>query len=215
MLIFVHIPKTAGTSFKGLLKQVYKPSETIVIDSDNWHRAGMFNQVDRSGLPGSVATKPSSNIKCIIGHFDANRFINDYPDATFVTWVRDPIQRLISQHNYYMRLGTSHYGTINTEKRKYDIIDLKTYCTHKRNINSMRQQINIPLNGFKFIGIAEKYEQEIIRFKKITGIELRFTTEFLNINPEKKNVNESYFIPDNLKQELINLHSEDYWPWPP
>ena len=209
MLIFVHIPKTAGTSFKNILRLAYKNSEIIVIDSDNWHKAGMYNEVNRSGLPGSVQIKPGKDVKCIVGHFNADRFMDMYPDATYITWLRDPIQRLISQHNYYMRLGT-RYGEINNTQRKYDLIDLKTYCTHPRNLNSMKQQINIPLSKFKFIGIVEKYDEEVVRFKKITGIDLNNTLEHLNVNPLKKNVNEAYTIDEDLKQTLIKLHSEDY-----
>jgi ribosomal protein S13 len=74
----------------------------------------------------------------------------------------------------------------------------------------MKQQINIPLSKFKFIGIVEKYDEEVVRFKKITGIDLNNTLEHLNVNPLKKNVNEAYTIDEDLKQTLIKLHSEDY-----
>lgn len=210
MLIFVHIPKTAGTSFKGLLNQIYAPSETIIIDSSEWYKNTNYSKItNRNGLPGSQQIQPSSQIKYIVGHFNADRFINLYPDAAYITWVRDPIQRLISNYNYYLRGGV-YYGQMTDQKRKYDIIDFETYCTHKHNINTMSQQINLPLSKFKFIGIAEHYEEEIKRFKKVTGIDITEDSNYANVNPDKKNVKESYKITEEQKQKLIALHDQDY-----
>lgn len=208
MLIFVHIPKTAGTSFKSLLNQVYPSSDTIIIDSENWHR-DTFKSFNRSSLPGAQQVQPSSNIKYIVGHFNANHFIDLYPNATYITWVRDPIQRLCSSYNYYLRLG-SRYGVISNEKRSYDMVDFETYMTHKLNINSMCQQINIPLDRFKFVGIVEKYEEEIERFKKITNINIINDYSYANINPEKKNVKENYPITDSFREKLMTIHANDY-----
>lgn len=208
MLIFVHIPKTAGTSFKSLLNQVYPFSERIVIDSDNWHK-DTFNAFNRVNLPGAQQIKPSSKVKYIVGHFNADHFINLYPSATYITWVRDPIQRLCSSYNYYLRIG-NRYGELSNQKRSYDLIDFETYMTHKRNANSMSQQLNVSLSTFKFIGIVEKYEQEIERFKKITNIDIINDYSYANINPEKKNVNEIYPITDSFREKLMSIHAEDY-----
>lgn len=210
MLIFVHIPKTAGTSFKNLLSKVYSPSETIVIDSSEWYKDTVYSSIiSRECLPGAQQIRPSSNIRYIVGHFNADRFIDLYPNATYITWVRDPIQRLISNYNYYLRSGV-YYGEMKTEKRKYDIIDIETYTTHKHNLNIMCQQINIPLSKFKFIGIVERYEEEIIRFKELTGINLVDDSNYANINPDKKHVKETYKLTDEQKQKLTILHDQDY-----
>lgn len=210
MLIFVHIPKTAGTSFKGLLSKLYTPSETIIIDSDGWYKdTKLAHTTNRNSLPGAQQVQPSSNIKYIVGHFNANRFVDLYPNANYITWVRDPIQRLLSHYNYYLRSGR-YYGQFNKEKRAYDLINFETYSTHKLNINSMSQQINIPLSKFKFIGIVEKYDEEVERFKRILGIDIINDKNYNNINPEKNNVHDRYEITEELKQRLFKLHAEDY-----
>jgi hypothetical protein len=210
VLIFVHIPKTAGTSFKGLLSKIYTPSETVVIDSVGWYRDKNFSTItNRAGLPGAQKVQPNSNVKCITGHFNADSFIELYPDATYITWVRDPIQRLLSHYNYYLRSG-HYYGQLTTEKRSYDIIDFDMYSTHTQNINLMSLQLNIPLSKFKFIGIVEKYDQEIERFKKTLGINLINDYNYANINPEKKTVKEKYSINDPQKEKLMSLHAEDF-----
>jgi hypothetical protein len=210
VLIFVHIPKTAGTSFKSLLNKVYTPSETIVIDSSSWYKDTNYSLLsNRSCLPGAQQIQPSSSIKYIVGHFNADHFINLYPNANYITWVRDPIQRLLSNYNYYLRGGV-YYGQMSTEKRAYDILDFETYSTHKLNTNTMCQQLNIPLTKFKFIGIVERYDEEIERFKKLLGLNFINDYNYANVNPEKKNVKESYELTETQKQKLMMLHADDY-----
>lgn len=210
MLIFVHIPKTAGTSFKNLLCKVYTSSETIVIDSDSWYKNPVFSlSNNRNNLPGSQQILPSNNIKYIVGHFNADRFLKLYPDATYITWVRDPIQRLYSNYNYYLRTDPRVFE-IKLKKRAYDLLDFETYSTHRYNTNTMCQQLNIPLFKFKFIGIVEKYDKEIERFKKITNINITNDYNYTNLNPEKKNVKETYQITQELRNKLMDIHAEDY-----
>ncbi len=210
MLIFVHIPKTAGTSFKRLLGQVYSPSETIMIDSVGWFRDMKLSPAaNRNGLPGSQQIQPSSKVKFLVGHFNADSFYDLYPEADYITWVRDPIQRLMSNYNYYLRAG-QYYGELNDKKRSYDIIDFYTYSTHKQNINLMCQQINTPLSSFKFIGIVEKYDEEIERFKKIMKLNITNDGNYANINPEKGTPREDYQINNDLKEKLMKLHANDY-----
>ncbi len=210
MLIFVHIPKSAGTSFKGLLKKIYKPSEIIVVDSDGWYKDMNYSvAANRTNLPGAQQIQPPASVKCITGHFNASCFVNLYPNADYITWVRDPIQRMISHYNYYLRIG-AYYGQIAPTKRSYDIIDLETYATHSYNVNFMTQLINIPLTKFKFIGIVEKYDEEIKRFKETFGIDINEESQHYNLNPEKKSVQETYNVSDEQKEKLMKLHAEDY-----
>jgi hypothetical protein len=99
---------------------------------------------------------------------------------------------------------------MSTEKRAYDILDFETYSTHKLNTNTMCQQLNIPLTKFKFIGIVERYDEEIERFKKLLGLNFINDYNYANVNPEKKNVKESYELTETQKQKLMMLHADDY-----
>jgi phosphate starvation-inducible protein PhoH len=74
----------------------------------------------------------------------------------------------------------------------------------------MTQLINIPLTKFKFIGIVEKYDEEIKRFKETFGIDINEESQHYNLNPEKKSVQETYNVSDEQKEKLMKLHAEDY-----
>ena len=213
MLIFVHIPKTAGNTFKNLLVNAgIQHNEIINISSDSFN----IKHNNRCGLPGSVSVSPDSHIKVITGHFSATRILSILPsnlnNIELISWVRNPIQRMVSNYHYYLKSGT-YYGERSIVSRKYDIIDIKTYCTHEEKSNTLNQYIDIPINKFKFIGISEHFEKELVRFKNVTGLDIKpKQTEIVNrnINPEKKNAYENYIINKDLEKEFIKHNLEDY-----
>jgi len=213
VLIFVHIPKTAGTTFKNLLVNAgINYNEVIDIDSDITD----VKYNTRQGLPGAVSVKPDPNIKVISGHFDAKRILSILPanlnNIELISWVRNPIQRMLSNYHYYLKSGT-YYGERASESRKYEIMDVKTFCTHREKNNTLKQFLNIPIDKFKFIGISEYFEKELVRFKDVTGLDLKpKQTKIVNynINPEKKNAYEKYIIDEDLEKEFIKYNLEDY-----
>jgi hypothetical protein len=215
VIIFVHIPKTAGTTFKNIIvpELKLKREEIIVVESQGWnaHTSRMIVN-ERPGLNGTVTLKPDPTIKLVSGHFKADKFKPIYPDATYITWIREPIERLISSYYYYLLLDPCRYGNISKVHREYDMIDLEYYVTRPFFSNCMTSQLNIPLDNFKFVGITEHFDKEIARYDSIMGTNMSSNKNYNanNINPAKPNYQEKYKISDDLRQKLIELNREDY-----
>ena len=210
MLIFVHIPKTAGTTFKSVLFNHFKPEERIVVDSKDWLEPNLYIN-SREGLPDAKQIKPNNNVKFIMGHFKASRFSNLYPTADLITWVRDPLQRIVSSYYYYLFITPDSRGVLK-KHRKYDIIDIEKFVSHNANKNSMSKQLNISLNKFKFIGIAENFSKELIRYQTIMNskeLALEATKDY-NINPIKKSTQEVYEVNEDIKELIMRENKKDY-----
>ena len=90
LIVFLHIPKTAGTSLSHLLRQkfkadsitqIYKPSDCVRPLAD--HAAGI-----------------NDSIKCISGHIDYG--IHEYlsRSCAYLSMVRDPVSRILSHYNF-------------------------------------------------------------------------------------------------------------------
>jgi len=82
-LVSLHIPKTAGTSFRAVLQ--------------TWFGDGLHLHYPAHGRPQRVADRPGV---CVHGHFnrDIGMGVNDYyPDARqFITILREPFDRFVS-----------------------------------------------------------------------------------------------------------------------
>lgn len=89
-LISLHIPRTAGNSFRN--------------DLETWFGRGdlfLHYRGDRGELPARTTLRPGL---CVHGHFNRVRGIDAldyYPDADqFVIFLRDPFDRFVSQWHY-------------------------------------------------------------------------------------------------------------------
>tara|TARA_B100000927_G_scaffold216079_1_gene176337 strand:- start:662 stop:1414 length:753 start_codon:yes stop_codon:yes gene_type:complete len=95
-LVFIHIPKTAGTSLRLLLESNYCEDERIGIYS--------HENLDQRLAEALADTK----IKCIYGHFPLRPLIIE-SDAIVITLLREPIARSMSHYNHYSkRMNEKH-----------------------------------------------------------------------------------------------------------
>lgn len=156
-IISVHVPKTAGTSFRQVLEHlygnalqpIYTPEEG---NSDIWQ--------DR--LP--PIPEPT---RAIHGHFPATKAMCErYPKARLVAWVRDPVQRMISFFNHWCRTGNpANPNYAYFVKNKCTIVEFAGLDFMK---NEMLGYLNrVPLESFAFIGIMEQFDTDIQRLADI------------------------------------------------
>ncbi|HUI62200.1 MAG TPA: sulfotransferase family 2 domain-containing protein [Steroidobacteraceae bacterium] len=97
-LIFLHIPKAAGTTLHSILEKHYAPaSQLSVYDPEQAARV----------LPQWPIERREA-IRLLKGHvaFGLHRYL--VGDTTYITFVRDPVERIVS-HYYYVRRMPSHY----------------------------------------------------------------------------------------------------------
>ncbi|GGG26250.1 hypothetical protein GCM10011344_28710 [Dokdonia pacifica] len=158
-LISIHIPKTAGTSFIHSLKKQYGHQKVARIDIND-------NRARINKIPVSKAYL-YKNTTVIHGHFTIgllHNHLNLFPSIPIITWLRDPVERVISNYYYlYKRLDEE----LNEEKKGLNILSkmrrsLLEYAQDERNCNRMSKFLNgIDLEDFFFIGIVENYDEDI------------------------------------------------------
>ena len=95
-LVFIHIPKTAGTSLRLLLESNYKETE----------RRAIYSHQDLDEQLAFALNDPK--VKCIYGHFPLRPVIAE-SNATVVTLFREPFARSMSHYNHYSkRMNEKH-----------------------------------------------------------------------------------------------------------
>src|SRR4051794_31629568 len=94
LLYFLHIPKTAGTSFNDILKANFAPDESsFAVPVSN------FVQIPHEQI---------AKFKAISGHYYYNIAAFTPRTPVYITMLRDPVERTISDYAQIRRTATHH-----------------------------------------------------------------------------------------------------------
>ena len=89
-IIFLHIPRTGGTTFRDILERFYHSENVIEIKKF----------IESEETISTYTKDEQSKIKLIKGHlnFGIHELING--DCKYITFLRDPIKRIVSTFKY-------------------------------------------------------------------------------------------------------------------
>jgi hypothetical protein len=188
-IIFLHIPKTAGTTFLSILLREYKSDNISYLYGDKTIRS--MDAIDKfKGLPERERMK----IRVLIGHMKFGLHEYMQQPVTYITFLREPIERIIS-HYYYVVRYSDHYlhDQVIAEN-----INLKDYVarglTDETNngqtrllsgvgknfpygacppeiLESARDNIS---NHFSVVGISERFDESLVLMTNLFGWRLHY-----------------------------------------
>lgn len=213
MLISLHLPKTAGSSFASSLSSQF--GDKLKKDYSDYplHKSSSIRHSNALIHSGLNFFKYEKNIKCIHGHFLPlkYKYLRTRKKKQYITWMRDPAERLASQY-FYMR---RHYSEekIKQQTLLKKMIDedwsLERFCLGKELQNTYSKFLwRFPIHKFNFIGIVEHYDTELDYFSN-AFLDEPLKHYHQNINPIV-NHKASYFDNEAFKQTVIKHHAKDY-----
>ena len=178
-LVSIHINKTAGTSFERILRDNY--SKVYRINSHDGNRNRRSNSQDGDKLFDFVP----DDTDVMHGHFKAHEVCGH--GVPVITWVRDPVDRVISNYFYDLR----------QEKTNLKMMD---YLADEPNRNKISKFLSgVELEQLLFIGVVEHiykdisilvdtlnwksktiYHANATEYNKVSGDHLRKSIAFYN-----------------------------------
>lgn len=200
-LISVHIPKTAGTSFRNTLRTVYGEDHVVRLDITLEEEHIRLNEMAWNG------PRLSSRIKVAHGHFSPTLFQKYFraTEADFITWLRHPVERVISNYFYLVKRLEEE---LQEEQKGLNILSklqrsLEEYASAPLNQNRMSKFLSgRSLEDFAFVGIQEHYEADLQRLAQLLNWPL--APHF------KHNVTgKSYEVSTDIRRQIAAYNEED------
>lgn len=170
---FVHVPRTAGTSFR---LQMQKAGMRVFMDYGDdpftQGRHGHFDSID--------AVMKSGEFDVVAGHVAASRYAGaaSANGWKLVTWIRDPFERLRSNYAHWIQQfwlgkmsGETHVAFC---KERPSFLD---WVSRPEVAGSLGLQLDIPPQDFDFIGQTESYQNDLERFNRHFGTSFQVSRE--------------------------------------
>lgn len=205
-LISLHLPKTGGQSFRAALRE-YFGSALLEDYSDsalNKHPSERYKDVLLDSV--IIGDEGLGNIECVHGHFFPLKYLllSARERLRFVTWMRDPIDRLISHYHYWRRVYGEHVIDPRWKKVIEENWSLEEFCLCPEMRNLYCQYLwGFPLRAFDFIGITEYFEEELEYFSSI------FLSGSLKLCHENVTRGARVVLPQKFCDKVRAYHRED------
>ncbi len=144
-LIFIHVPKTAGTSFYELIEKNYDKKNRFVFNINK----------GKNPIPKLLRTKKKSDIQIIYGHgtFGLHEI---FPLAKYVTFVREPVAHTLSNYNY---IRTRPHNALH---KKVKQMTFKEFILNMKAMHHDNQHYRQLTNTLFRIENSEFYNQSIV-----------------------------------------------------
>lgn len=196
-LNFVHIPKTAGTSFR-LGAERYFGKARIVYDYGK--ESNETSQVSLDHLYGDVVDLWAFANACqddgaamVGGHVHISRFVSVLGVGNTVTFLRDPIQRMASEYSHFVR-NYSYKGSF------YDFYSRPVM--HNR-LSKLLNGVDIEAIGV--LGLTECYSESLALINHRYGIDIPPRED----NRGKPSLEVAHELSAEDEEELKRLNARD------
>jgi hypothetical protein len=181
MVIFVHVPKTAGMSFCGVLQAVYGDvalPDRYGVEDPRYDCGTSHFWADREGckrrwreqLRAAHVTAPA-----LRAHVPVDWWEGFFTQAVRVTWLRDPVRRAVSQYFYH-----PWYNGLDVDPLA--LIDWPQFQ------NEMVLFTGGDLGQFDFVGLVERFEEDLARLGRLLGWPAVPAPPRVNTSPDPEGV---------------------------
>lgn len=149
-LVSIHIPKTAGRSFRAILRRVYGEKKVFNVTRESgkaWNK-----ELERS-IPPSV--------EVLHGHFTFSDIskLHHETEVPVITWLRDPVERVLSNYYFFIQRAGSGERPHAYHRRDETLMD---YIRQDSSRNRMSRFLEgAALKDLFFVGIMEHFESEL------------------------------------------------------
>jgi len=179
-LIFLHIPKTAGTTLNRIIEWQYSPLSIFTIDP-----LGIRATPERFE---TFSEQRRRKLRVVRGHmvYGIHEFLPQ--GATYITMLRDPVARLLSAYSFALRrplnpmrrklkrerLGVEAFVRLTPNRQNLQcrvLAGVKDVTCDQRVLDIAKENIT---KSFSVVGLCERFEESLILVAKAFGWEIPY-----------------------------------------
>lgn len=217
LLIFLHIPKTAGSTFHALLNKRYSPRRTHNVFGSRYSEPEIADFFARS-------EEIASGIDLLKGHmpFGLHRSV-DRP-CQYISVLRDPVDRVVSQYFYIKKNSHNPLHEVveggnlsiaefvesgiavgmNNGQCRFLNGDLDEFPFNGDHSELYQRAIANVDNYFIWLGITERFDESVLVLSDILGWETEPYYIRENISPNRKPVNQI----DPVQLDIVRRYNQ-------
>lgn len=201
LVIFLHIPKTGGSTMRQILDRQYGPLHIL-----NY----------------SPKTSPLAfrrpGISAVYGHFRYGLHQHSARKPVYITILRDPLDRVLSTY-YYIRsrpqnkmyhkvknMSLMEFVTSTEPRIRGPLHNHQTRLISGKKHPDLKTAIRNINNDFPVVGVTEMYPESVFMMKKALGWNDTFYTK-QNVNRQRRKKTE---VPNKVKQIVRKNNELDY-----
>ena len=176
ILIFQHIPKTAGTTLSFIIARYFDKQDIYHIRNMQQLKGPSYSDHfgsldDFNSQPGEIRNR----FRCIMGHmpFGIHEYLED--NFRYITFIRDPVNRVLSQFGQYIRM-------IQNNELKGDKISLEEFVKSRPTVLNNHQTrfiSGLNFNSYTTEACFERALENIEKYFSIVGVVERFDESLL------------------------------------
>ncbi len=209
-IIFLHIPKTAGSTFLSIFMREYRSANIFRLYGDKTIRS-----IDAIEKFKELPEHDRMKIEVLIGHMKFGLHEYMQQPVTYITFLREPIERIIS-HYYYVLRFSDHYLHDQVIAEKINLKDfIVRGLTDETNNGQTRllsgvgkslpygdcppEMLDSAIDNiskhFSAVGISERFDESLILMTNLFGWRSHYYY--------KKNVTKKRAIKDEIPLDTL------------
>jgi hypothetical protein len=182
-LIFIHLPKTGGTTLSHIMVPHFPEDQIFHIRNPEQKRAPIYSKhrgtiEDFIGLPESDRTR----FRLILGHMEFGLHEHILRPSRYLTILREPVSRVLSQHGQHNRMITKNEldgkpltldeflrekpAVLNNHQSKYLLGKLFKKLNADEKTGRLKERLE---KYFVLVGTLERFDETVVLLNLIMG----------------------------------------------
>jgi hypothetical protein len=202
LIVSIHVPKTGGETFREILEELTEGH----LQRDYGDRPLAPLTLRQRLRLATSRPHLEPDTRAVHGHFIATKYWRRYPEARYMAWLREPVERLASHYHYWKRKPDRQNPTCRRLMEEDLSLEAFAALPEMRDVQA-RFVGEVPVERLAFVGLTERYDDSLRLFRRAFYPDMTVETERHNTNPERDG--DRYPLEPQVRASIEDLNAAD------